>query len=332
MKSLQRPTAVPFGLALFEESLRYFRLAREAVPDVEMYFRHEAMLLAERGQWPELAAVSQQRIRERPGQPWPWLTRGLSEHRRGMLAEAQASFDSGYARLPQADRARLTSISRLLQRTQSRWYDTLPPDGKRGLHELYWNTARPSLLLPVNPMQSEFRARMVYAELRFADDEMRRHGTDTHQGEIHMRYGPPDVVVGAGGQLCSMQRDDAVELRPTGATDGVMSREAGWNRSIRIAPARGVDQPALASHRIDSLSAQVVRFPRQGIRGRGGSRHPHGRLRRDSRSPLHNRHGSSWSTISGRDHDPRPISRIERETWRVPAGVLLRTRRPRAGA
>ena len=264
VNEIQRPPERMFGLALFEESLRYFRLARETMPDVEMYFRHEGMLLAERGQWAELAALASQRIRERPAQPWPWLARGLSEHRRGMWQAAQASFDSGFARLPEDDRARLTSISRLLQRSEARWYDTLSTSGKGTLHELYWNTARPSMLLPVNPVELEFRARTVYAELRFTDDEMKRNGTATNQGEIYMRYGPPDAVYGGNSGQTWFYLNEMMQFtfqQNWGYGTAFMSMKSWVDfDSIRIdRPAAWTNLPVLR-HRIDSVSAQVVRF------------------------------------------------------------------------
>ena len=190
-----RVPATMYGLGLYEEALRYFHLASEAEPDNELYFRHAMMALAERNRWDEIEGFARARIAERPMQPWPWLVRGMSEQRRGRFGAAHAFLDSGYARLPRPDRERLTSIQRVLLPSKAKWYDSLPAPAQEQLKEHFWNSANPTLLLPGNALYDEYRARVVYAELRFTDDERDRPGASSHKGEIYIRYGPPDVVL-----------------------------------------------------------------------------------------------------------------------------------------
>lgn len=194
VRETHRPPKTMYGLALFNDAREYFRLARRVDPAVEQYFRHEMLMLAEARQWPEMEMEARARIAHYRDQPWGWLTLGLARHRQGAMAEGQAAFDSGLVRLPAADRQRLQSIVKLLPVARRAWYDSLDADERQALETVFWNTANPSLLLPSNQALGEFRARVVYAELRFTDEEMRRFGTDTEKGRVYIQYGPPDVV------------------------------------------------------------------------------------------------------------------------------------------
>lgn len=184
-----------YGLGLYNEAAEYFRYANTSDPDTEKYFRHEAMLLAEGQRWLEMGTIAQIRIRQRPAQPWPWLVLGISEHRLGRMEAAQAAFDSGFTRLPIEDRQRLESLLYILPGKSRAWYQAMTSQERIDLGEVYWNTANPSLLLPVNPLHAEFRARAVYAELRFSDDEQGMKGANSDKGMVYIRYGPPDNVV-----------------------------------------------------------------------------------------------------------------------------------------
>jgi GWxTD domain-containing protein len=59
---------------------------------------------------------------------------------------------------------------------------------------VYWLNADPSLLLPGNPVRSEFLARVVNAEISWTDDEKPLKGAQSPKGEIHIRYGPADYI------------------------------------------------------------------------------------------------------------------------------------------
>ena len=275
-----RAPPVMYGLALYTDALDYFRYASATDPDNEMYFRHEMMVLAEGRRWNEMGNAAQQRMRERPAQPWPWLVFGLAEHRQGRMRAAQAAFDSGFARLPEADRERLQSIGRLLPIPRTKWYDSLSADGKKTLDELYWNTANPSLLLPTNPLLAEFRARVVYSEMRFTDDEKGIPGASSDKAAIYIRYGPPDAIL-EGIWNANQGSNIRFDYSQTWFYfKDVMTFAFGQNRgygsafqtsgskttfdSIAISrPASWSDLPMLG-YRVDSIHTQVARFRGQG--------------------------------------------------------------------
>lgn len=147
--------------------------------DNELAFRHEAMALAERDRWEELAGVARRQSVLRPAQRWPWLALGLAEHRLGHSDRASVAFDSGFARLPKLEREHLMSLSRLLPTLQQTFFDTLSAPAKEQLSGMYWNVASPTLLLDDNPVLDEFRARVVYADLLWTNEEVRQRGAST---------------------------------------------------------------------------------------------------------------------------------------------------------
>ena len=258
--------------ALYDEAVRYFHLASETDPDVQLYFRHEMVALSEARRWQEVRLAATSRLRERPAQAWPWLILGLSEHWLGRQAAASVAFDSGFARLDPADRERMLSIQRLIPTRRVKMFDTLSVELKSTFQEQFWNFADPSMLIPGNTFYDEFRARVVYAELRFADDEKGRNGADTHQGEVYIRYGPPDrmgssTTNGATGMTWTYLREHLqfTFTRNWGygtsfytSDSHTLAEQVAYDRAVGF-----MNVPELRRG-IDSISAQVARFRSRG--------------------------------------------------------------------
>jgi GWxTD domain-containing protein len=287
-----------FGIALYEEALRSARTARETNPAIEAYFRHEMMMLAELARWQEMEQVSRLGIRAHRQHPWPWLVLGLAEQRRGRSLQASAAFDSGFARLPDAERHRLESAMRHMLPKHMTWYDTLSQTSRNQLGVLFWNNSNPSYLQPGNAARTEFVARVVYAELRFTDEAQQIHGSSSDRGEIYIRYGPPDVVMRTAeglddkwGQCNFAEGIDTSKAnigKPEFAPDcyntvqmwvyynDILLFRFGQNRgngnarqmkdsrvlfdSIARERPTGFSNVPLLRHRVDSISSQIVRF------------------------------------------------------------------------
>lgn len=258
--------APPLGDYLHREALQYFRRARELHPDNELALRHEAMALAERDRWEELAGVARRQSVLRPAQRWPWLALGLAEHRLGHSDRASVAFDSGFARLPKPEREHLMSLSRLLPTLQQTFFDTLSAPAKEQLSGMYWNVASPTLLLDDNPVLDEFRARVVYADLLWTNEEVRQRGADTDRGEILIRWGPPDVISTHSPELLSwMYRRVGLNFffnhPPTIGTASLTQ----FYRSNMLEPNK-LKRPAIWENvpvmrrGVDSLAVQVARF------------------------------------------------------------------------
>ena len=183
------------GDALYNEALEYFRFARIAAPDDERALRREAMALADRARWPELKTMARERIAKKPSQAWPWLALGLAEHRMESYPAAVAAFDTGFKLLNVQDRERLLSMHRILPRAVSSMLDTASDAFREKMIRSFWNIADPALLVPGNPAQSEFHARLVFAELLWTDDENPIQGAESDKGAVHISFGPPDYII-----------------------------------------------------------------------------------------------------------------------------------------
>lgn len=275
-ENYRRP-ATAFGAGMADEALEHFRKASKADRNVELYFRHEMMVLAEFSRWEEMRTSARLRVAQTPQQAWPWLALGLANYRTHRLADARAAFDSGFARLDPGTRQRLQSIGRIMPQKRSRWYDTLAAPAKTQFHELYWNTANPSMLLTTNPLQDEFRARVVYAELRFTDDDKPTMGASSAKGDVYIRYGPPDIVM--QGAIIPRHAQDFAgydilqswvyvnelmiytfgQNRMYGTAYQTMGSLVDYDSSKLDRPVAWTNLPVLRN-RIDSVSTQVARF------------------------------------------------------------------------
>jgi len=192
----------PLGEALYVEAETNFRRARELDIDDELAFRHEAMLLAERSRWDEMAMIARARTRARPAQQWPWFALGIAEHRRGRDREATIALDTVYARLSAPERERLSSLSRLLPPNRKRFFDTLSVAGKEQLAKSYFDLANPTLLSDGNEVWNEFRARVAFSELMWTNEQMNVRGVDSDRGEA-MVAGARLRISGPRGQTSS---------------------------------------------------------------------------------------------------------------------------------
>ncbi|MBL0173301.1 MAG: GWxTD domain-containing protein [Gemmatimonadaceae bacterium] len=261
----------PLGEALYREAATNFRRARELDMEDGVAFRHDAMLLAERARWDEMAAMAGARSKTRPAQTWPWFALGIAEHRRGRAGAAHAALDSAYARLSPPERERLSSLSRLLPPGRKTFFDTLNTAGKQQLTKAYFDLANPTLLVEGNLVWDEFRARVAFAELMWTNEQLNVRGVDSDRGEAMVRWGPPDNVWStspdANGLLTLswLYRSTgfliAFTMPPTYGTAFVSQNERSntLEPEEQLRPARWDNLP-LFGRGIDSLPVQVARF------------------------------------------------------------------------
>jgi GWxTD domain-containing protein len=184
----------------YDRAVDLFKRALDRFPDHPRARRHYYMALAERERWEELASVTGERAKQAKWDSPTQFARGLALHRLGRGMEAQAAFDSALALLTDDDRSRLTSIARILRTDRKK--GGLPSDSARyasgdlasriGTDSVYWQLADPLALTPENEHRNEFLARVVFAELRWTQDDFDRRGADSDRGEVWIRYGPPN--------------------------------------------------------------------------------------------------------------------------------------------
>jgi GWxTD domain-containing protein len=191
-----QPLTPPLGVERADEARSLFQVALKARPTNERAFRHLAMALIDRREWFALDGAAAQFQRDNPNCPWGSLVRGLALHRLGRTAEASRYFEDGIAMLPPADARTLFAISRIMLPKDTARLGTLSDTARVSLEGAFWGVADPSRLIAGNLVQSEFRARVVHAELRWSNEESDRNGVDSDRGVVFVRWGPPDNVAG----------------------------------------------------------------------------------------------------------------------------------------
>lgn len=198
----------PTGEGDFASARRYFQMAVNADSTNLVYARHLYMTYAVRNEWEALAALASRRAHQFPLDAQSRLVMGLAYHRMQKEAQSKAMFDSAFALLDDEARTRITRFTRLLRprardkslkSTDSLEYRKLPPEQQRGLEEMYWLISDPLTLTAENEYRLEFWSRVVYADLRWSDEELGFFGADSDRGDIYVRFGPPDQEMTLNG-------------------------------------------------------------------------------------------------------------------------------------
>jgi GWxTD domain-containing protein len=269
--------ALPFDLAGgpdYERAEALFREAYDASPGNRRAFQQLAMLLAARSRWTELASLSRAQVTRAPWDGWAWMTLGLATHRAGDSRGAASAYDSAMVYLTRAERARLDRVERVLRNSDTTITSRGDAAQQMATRRLYWMFADPLWSRDGNESRVEFFARVTYAELRWTVEEMGVRGADSDRGDIHVRYGPPDIVASFGAG----SGEDAGEVSivwlyrsgliftftgaPTFATARIPIEDDFYVGEVR--DAQPVRWDNLARMTIDSLPVQPLRF-RAGI-------------------------------------------------------------------
>ncbi len=193
----------PTGNSDFTEALDRFRTALATDPTNLRIARHLFMALGERGRWEELRDLARARALSYPLDYQSRLALGLALHRLNDEKSAQIAFDGALTMMDDDERQRLTRFTRLLRPRETKdtrglvgdsaSYLKLPPPQQRGLEAMYWLMSDPLTLTNENEYRLEFLARVVFADFRWTNEDFSLLGADTDRGDVHVRYGPPDL-------------------------------------------------------------------------------------------------------------------------------------------
>jgi GWxTD domain-containing protein len=257
---------LPFDAAGEADYLRaeaLFREAYDAQPSFERAYRQLAMLLVDRNRWADLSHVARTRVAVAPWDAWAWLTLGLASQRMGNPRLATAAFDSGLRMLPPADRQRLDRLERVLPLADSARLGNVTDATRAALQRHYWLSADPLWSKQDAEPRIEFLARVTYAELRWTVEEMKVRGADTDRGEVHIRFGPADLIAvfGPPPDVCTLWAYNVGYLfRFTGQGTFATAKYGDEEAAAAImetSPARWDNLPL---PRIDSMPTVAARF------------------------------------------------------------------------
>lgn len=183
------------GAVEYLKAYELFSEAARAQPSNGSASRHIYRALVDRQRWVELEHAGRVRLIDDHTDGWAWLALGLGSHRLGDEHQAGMAFDSALAFLPPNERARFTSLSRIVSPKDSLSRNRLPTSELENDERMYWLMADPLWATTDNEGRNEFLSRVVFAELRFSVEEFGIHGVDTDRGDVYVRYGPPPAVI-----------------------------------------------------------------------------------------------------------------------------------------
>jgi GWxTD domain-containing protein len=191
----------PSGQLDYLKATDWFHIAQAADPRAERPARHIFMALAEQEQWEELSSAAATRIAVVPNDATARFARGLAAHRRGNYPVATTAFEHALGLLDATERDRVTNLSRILGPKDSLAYVATSANRRAEFERLYWTAADPMTLTADNEHRLEFLARVAYSDLRWTSEDFVLRGADSDRGEIHIRYGPPPVIVSLAPQI-----------------------------------------------------------------------------------------------------------------------------------
>jgi GWxTD domain-containing protein len=227
-----------------------------------------AVLLGETYRWAEAVPVARRLVAAVPDSGRAWAILGLTYTRTGRWAEATAAFETAFARMAPAERAPYEDLGRIMRRADRIRWEQMEAPGRAWLESLYWQAAQPLVLSGVNEVQSEFYARITYADHRWTDQWMRFRGYETDIGSVYIAYGPPDHWLMFDRSFITWVYPRTHYRFQFNLTPGfTRARFAGESREVlRVAqeesPARFDNIPLYRD--LDTILVQVSRF-----RGRG---------------------------------------------------------------
>lgn len=215
-----------FGEDDFENMTRAFRRALEAEPTHSPSFRRLAIHLIDRGDLEAAQELAEGFKSNAPDDPWGYMTAGLVHHRAGTDSLAHVEFEAGLQRAGPDIAEHYLDISSLLRERQAERYSQANREARRWLEGVLWRKSDPLYLTPANEVRVAHLARVTLADLFFEDPAEGRWGADTEQGQIYVRYGPPE-------RTWQVQRDASKESTVSPEAGGADVQGGGrwifWN-------------------------------------------------------------------------------------------------------
>ena len=192
----------------FERMVEAFRRALDADPTHEPAFRRLTIHFIDRGNLPEAKRLTMSFVSNAPQSPWGHLTLGLIYSLTGQDSLSESEFDAGLALAPSQIAGHYRDVAPLLRKSVAKVYEAEPDSMRLKLEEILWRKSDPLYLSSGNEIRVSHLARVAYADLMFEDPSDGVWGSETEQGLIYLRYGPPQ-------RIWLLQRDASRETSET---------------------------------------------------------------------------------------------------------------------
>jgi GWxTD domain-containing protein len=170
---------------------------RDALNIEPLHLEAAGLLLVVLGasdRWEDGAGVTGRLVQLAPDSARAWALHGLALARTHRWRDAGGAFDSALGRMTESQRAPFRDLRRIMSRTEQARYERLSRVERRQYDSLYWQGAEPLALSESNEAQTEFYARVVYAQCAWGFRRRGVEGLETAMGLLFVRYGPPDLA------------------------------------------------------------------------------------------------------------------------------------------
>ncbi len=286
LRSIARRIEPPTGQADYSKAYEQFRTAAFTDRTSQRYSRHLYMALGEQNRWEEMRQIARQRVSQFPLDFQSWQALGLALHRLNDEKAATVAFDSASLTMDDAERERMTRFTRILRpvpkkdrngkdianaAVDARAYTSLAEGLRRGLEAMFWMMSDPLALTNENEFQLEFLSRVVYADLRFSNEDLNIRGADTDRGDVYVRYGPPvhELTIGASSNqsinhvtIAWLYSDDLTfffDLVPGFATAKTLFDDKDYVERVKTeVPVRWDNVPS--TKLLDTIPIRIARF------------------------------------------------------------------------
>jgi GWxTD domain-containing protein len=217
-----------FGDDDFDRMAGAYRRALAADPTHAGAFRRLAVHLIDRGDYRAAVALAHDYLAAAPDEPWGHLVLGIVYERTGRDSLAGLRFDRALALAPRSLAAHLRDISAVLRADGAAVYSAANDAARKALEARFWERSDPLYLTERNELRTAHLARVAFADVMFEDPTTGRWGSETEQGVIYVRYGPPH-------RIWQVPRDVSREVSAADllvGADGVPAEAQGGGRWI----------------------------------------------------------------------------------------------------
>jgi GWxTD domain-containing protein len=193
-----------------------------------------------------------------------WALLGLTYARLERWHEAEAVFDSAFARMTPGERAPYDNIGPLLRQAERLRFDQMSPAEQGAARADYWSLTQPLMLTGENEPRTEYYARVTQARLRWSDEWLGHDGAQTARGLVYLRYGPPDMVGIVSRSFITWiywpARFMMHFILPSGFTNARFAEPSRQEFQQRVLGERGGFDNITLVRELDTIAAQVVQF------------------------------------------------------------------------